>query len=216
MRRGSVSSTPRRLVLLAPGAGAPSSSAWMQSWAKRLSAVGRVVAFDYPYMREGRKSPDPLPRLIAAHRAALAAARSPDGEQVVLAGKSMGGRVGCHAALEDQVDALVCLGYPLKGAGAARKVRDQVLLALRTPILFAQGDRDPLCPLDLLAEVRPRMQARSELCVVEGGDHSLAVRKTELARRGETQDDVDRRVLAAIEAFVGGLPGRSGSNSRRK
>ena len=32
---------------------------------------------------------------------------------VVLIGKSMGSRIGCHLALEEDVAALVCLGYPL-------------------------------------------------------------------------------------------------------
>ena len=131
------------LVLFAPGAGAPSSSPWMRAWAGRLGAFGRVVSMDYPYALEGRGRPDPLPRLIAAHRAALAAART-DGA-VVLAGKSMGGRVGCHVALEERTLALVCLGYPLRGVTGKR--RDQVLLALRTPVLFVQGARDALCPL---------------------------------------------------------------------
>ena len=63
------------LILLAPGAGAPSSHPWMQEWKKRLSGIGAVETFDYDYMREGRKRPDPLSRLIAVHREALAKAR---------------------------------------------------------------------------------------------------------------------------------------------
>jgi len=186
------------LVLFAPGAGAPSSSPWMRAWAGRLGAFGRVVSMDYPYALEGRGRPDPLPRLIAAHRAALAAART-DGA-VVLAGKSMGGRVGCHVALEERTLALVCLGYPLRGVTGKR--RDQVLLALRTPVLFVQGTRDALCPLAELEEVRARMTAPSALHVVEGGDHSLRVTATELRRRGETQDAVDTRAAEAIADFV--------------
>ena len=188
------------LVLFAPGAGAPSSSPWMQAWAGRLGSFGRVVSMDYPYALEGRGRPDPLPRLIAAHRAALAAARAGHEGPVVLAGKSMGGRVGCHVALEERVDALVCLGYPLRGATGKR--RDEVLVALRTPVLFVQGTRDALCPLADLEEVRARMTAPSSLHIVEGGDHSLRVAKTELRRRGETQDAVDARTGDSIANFV--------------
>ena len=39
----------------------------MQNWKDRLGEIGDVETFDYDYMREGRKRPDPLPRLIAAH-----------------------------------------------------------------------------------------------------------------------------------------------------
>src|SRR5450631_3748568 len=190
----------RSFFLFAPGAGAPSSHPWMQRWKDRLSTIGRVAVFDYPYMRENRKRPDRLPQLVAAHRQALADARQRTDGPIILIGKSMGGRIGCHVALEEKVAGLVCLGYPLK-SGATGALRDQVLLALETPILFVQGTRDPLCPLDLLAEVRTRMKASSTLLVVEGGDHSLAVSATVRKARSETQADSDARVLEAIRGF---------------
>ncbi|HVW26322.1 MAG TPA: alpha/beta fold hydrolase [Polyangiaceae bacterium] len=193
---------PRPLIIFAPGAGAPSSSKWMQRWAERLAVVGDVVRVDYPYMLAGRRSPDPLPKLIAAHREALAKARAGREGPVVLAGKSMGGRVGCHVSLEEPVSGVVCFGYPLKGAGKAGALRDAVLLQMRAPILFLQGTRDPLCPLDVLESVRPRMAAPNDLHVVEGGDHSLEVAKSELRHSGETQDTVEERILARVAAFV--------------
>ncbi len=192
----------RPLVLLAPGAGAPSSSPWMRRWAGHLSAAGQVVAFDYPYRRAGRRTPDRLPVLVAAHREALREARRAAGPgPAVLAGKSMGGRVGCHVALEEEVAALVCLGYPLRGAGGA--VRDEVLLALRTPVIFVQGTRDPLCPLDLLERVRGRMRAPTALHVVEGGNHSLEATARALAAARTTQAEAEARALAAIREFLG-------------
>jgi predicted alpha/beta-hydrolase family hydrolase len=173
----------------------------MRGWARRLEAIGVVVPFDYPYMRAGRKSPDRLPTLIAAHREALEEARRRHGAgPSVLVGKSMGSRVGCHLSLEVDVAALVCLGYPLRGANGA--LRDEVLLALRAPLLFVQGSRDPLGPLQELDEVRRRMRATSALHVVEGGNHSLEVTKRVLAASGETQDRVDARILEAIRSFL--------------
>jgi len=195
----------RRLILFAPGAGAPSSHPWMQNWKRRLSEIGEVETFDYDYMRAGRKRPDPLPLLIAAHRAALQAAREkyqPD--STLLIGKSMGGRIGCHVSLEEKVDGLVCLGYPLCAMGDRTKLRDEVLRALTTPVLFVQGTRDALCPLDLLESVRNGMKAPNLLRVVEGGDHSLRVPKRQLQTASETQEDVDQRAFEAVAAFVDG------------
>ena len=192
----------RPFFLFAPGAGAPSSHPWMQRWKDRLSAIGRVVVFDYPYMRENRKRPDRLPQLVAAHRQALADARQPTDGPTILIGKSMGGRIGCHVALEEKVDALICLGYPLCAMGDQTKLRDEVLRALRTPILFVQGTRDALCPLELLERVRTEMKAPNHLHLVEGGDHSLQVTKRQLQAASETQDDVDRRILDAIAKFI--------------
>ena len=104
--------------------------------------------------------------------------------------------------MEEAAAAVICLGYPLCGGGARSKLRDQVLRELSTPILFVQGTRDSLCPLDLLAGVREEMRAVNELYVVEGGEHSLLVTKTQLKANGETQDAVDQRILQAIRQFV--------------
>jgi predicted alpha/beta-hydrolase family hydrolase len=176
----------------------------MQRWAERLAQLGEVELFDYRYMREKQRRPDRLPDLIAAHREALAAARVPQGSSapVILAGKSMGGRIGCHVSLEEPVTGLVCFGYPLCGGGDPVKLRDKVLRALTTPVLFLQGTRDPLCPLDLLEQVRSGMQAPNFLHIVEGGDHSLVVGKRQLLASGETQADVDQRTFAAVSSFI--------------
>ena len=187
----------RPLFLFAPGAGAPSSHPWMQRWKEQLSTIGDVEAFDYPYMQQGRRRPDPRPQLIAAHRQALTEARRDTA--TFLIGKSMGGRMGCHVALEEKVEGVICLGYPLCGGGDRSKLRDEVLRALQTPILFVQGTRDSLCPLELLEGVRTQMKARNVLHVVEGGDHSLLVSKRQLAAkrrdpgRGRSADSCSHR-----------------------
>lgn len=190
------------LFVLAHGAGAPSSSAWMQGWRARLASLGEVASFDYPYMARGSKRPDRLPVLVQAHVDAIRAALAGRTLPLVLVGKSMGSRVGCHVAAETDlgISSLVCLGYPLVGQNGS--VRDEVLLALETPVLFVQGTRDALCPLDRLERTRAKMSAPSELCVVEGGDHSLLVTKTLLKQRGRTQADEDERILATIARFV--------------
>jgi hypothetical protein len=190
------------LFLFAPGAGAPSTSEWMRGWAARLATLGRVVTLDYAYSLAGSKRPDPLPKLVETHRAALATARRP-GEPVVLIGKSMGSRVGCHVSLVDDVAAVVCLGYPLVSASKTKALRAEVLAKMTTRVLFVQGTRDPLCPLDRLAEARAAMTAESELYVVDEGDHSLAITAGRRKREGLSQDDVDRGILGQISRFVG-------------
>ncbi len=200
----------KAFFLFAPGAGAPSTHPWMQKWKQNLEGIGEIILFDYDYMREGRRRPDPLPQLIAAHRSALAEARAKSSGPIYLIGKSMGGRIGCHVALEEKIAGLVCLGYPLCGGGDRTKLRDKVLRELQTPILFVQGTRDPLCPLDLLEKVRSQMKAPNFLYLVEDGDHSLRLTKRGLQAAGETQDDVDRRIVAAINKFVHEDDARSG------
>jgi predicted alpha/beta-hydrolase family hydrolase len=189
----------RPWFLFAHGAGAPSRSTWMRAWSERLQSLGHVTTFDYPYMRAGRKMPDRLPVLIAAHREALADLRKQAGDaRVFLIGKSMGSRVGCHVSLEEPVDGLICMGYPLvSGRGT---VRDEVLVALRTPILFVQGTHDTLCPIPHLTDARARMTAPNQLHVVADGNHSLEL--PGVKRTPGLQQQSDLLVLDAIRNFV--------------
>ncbi len=182
----------------------------MQRFAELLGSAGPVRTFDYPYMHAAaqgrrRKAPDKLDVLIAAHRQELEALRSEaaSADRLVLAGKSMGSRVGCHLSLEAEVSGLICFGYPLRGQNG--KLRDEVLVAMTKPVLFVQGTRDALCSLDELEQVRRRMRARSELFVVDSGDHSLEATKTALKARGTTQHEVELAIVAAVRAFCAGL-----------
>jgi predicted alpha/beta-hydrolase family hydrolase len=170
----------------------------MQAWRERLQTLGEVTLFDYDYMLEGRRRPDRLPQLIARHREALAELRRRSSDAVFLIGKSMGGRIGCHASLEEKVGGVICLGYPLCGGSDPSKLRDEVLRALTTPILFVQGTRDHLCPLDLLERVRAAMKAPNSLHIIEDGDHSLRVPK----RSEQAQEDVDQQILERITKFA--------------
>lgn len=174
----------------------------MKDWSKHLGRLGEVRCFDYPYQLAGRRAPDPLPKLILAHRAALESMRVDAPGDVILVGKSMGGRVGCHVAVElgqAAPRAIVCLGYPLIGGG---RVRDEVLVALRTPVLFVQGTRDPMCPLDKLEQVRKRMVVQTQLHPVEAGDHSLRVTAARLRATGSTQGEVFEGVVNVIAGFL--------------
>lgn len=174
----------------------------MQRWALHLATLGTVRALDYPYMQQGRRRPDPLPTLISAHKEALDAAAAVHPGPLVLAGKSMGGRVGCHVALDSNVAAVIAFGYPLLSSGKLHRVRDEVLKELRLPILFVQGSRDPLCPLELLDSVRGKMTAPNELYVVGSGDHSLKVSKAWLRENHSTEPEVEGGILAAVAGFL--------------
>ncbi|KAL1645298.1 hypothetical protein SLS61_008367 [Didymella pomorum] len=105
-------------------------------------------------------------------------------KDVVFGGRSMGARAAVIAATEllaeekgerDRSMRLVLVSYPLQGP---KDVRDQILLDLPKDIevLFIIGDGDAMCPLDLLEEVRRKMQARSRVALVRGADHGMNVR----------------------------------------
>lgn len=196
---------PSPWFLFAHGAGASSSSPWMRRYAALLKTIAPVITFDYLYIRAGRKRPDTLGALLVCHAEALEAGRAKYGEMPILVGKSMGGRIGCHLALEQIVGAVICLGYPLLGQGQPDKRRDRVLLELNSPALFVQGTRDRLCPIEDLKQVLALRTARSELHIVESGDHSLAPTKRYLKEKQVSEADVEQTTLSVIDGFLKSL-----------
>src|SRR5712691_9661818 len=93
-------------VVLAHGAGAPMDSASMNTIAAGLAARGlRVVRFEFPYMharREGqRKPPDREPVLRQTWHQVIAELGG--GADLVIGGKSMGGRIASYVADEARV-----------------------------------------------------------------------------------------------------------------
>ncbi|XP_047966226.1 KAT8 regulatory NSL complex subunit 3 isoform X1 [Salvia hispanica] len=195
------------VVVLAHGAGAPSSSDWMIRWkdmlARTLNAI-EVVTFDYPYIAGGkRRAPPKAEKLVDFHYDVVRKVMATyPGHPLVLAGKSMGSRVCCMVAGEKNIyaSAVVCLGYPLKGRNGA--LRDDTLLQLKVPVLFVQGSRDGLCPLEKLEGVRRKMNCASAMHVIEGGDHSFKVSKKHLQITGCNQEETEQQAAEAIAAFV--------------
>ncbi|MDQ3964012.1 MAG: alpha/beta fold hydrolase [Actinomycetota bacterium] len=166
-------------IVLGHGAGAPLGSDYMAFFATELAGRGYcVVRFNFRYMEAGRKAPDKQPVLIETFRAVVDETTS-DAEQVVVGGKSMGGRIASHAVAEGMdVDGLVFLGYPLHPPGRPERIRDAHLHDVQAPMLFVEGTRDPFCPLETLEKVRAGLNAETEILVIEDGDHSLKVRKS--------------------------------------
>ncbi|KAJ4823153.1 hypothetical protein Tsubulata_016390 [Turnera subulata] len=212
------------VVVFAHGAGAPSSSDWMIRWKEMLkNALGavEVVTFDYPceflvsFHRQDisggkkRAAPPKAEKLVEFHKGIVekTVAKYP-GHPLILAGKSMGSRVSCMVAAEVgmSASAVICLGYPLKGMNGA--VRDEILLELPVPILFVQGSKDGLCPLEKLEAVRNKMKTHNGLHVIDGGDHSFKIGKKHLQLKGSTQDEAEDLAVQAIASFVSGCLGR--------
>ena len=196
---------PSPLLLFAHGAGAGSAHPWMQGWVDRLRAVGEVVAFDYPYIQAGRRAPDRMPKLLAAHAEALNQARADHPGPVVLVGKSMGSRVGVTLAASDAlrgvVRGVVCLGYPLQPPGRPDKIRPEPLQQCPVPLLLVQGTRDRFAPADVRDEVYGGLE-HATVHLVEDGDHGLLLGKRYQKRTGVLQEHADAAVLEAIAAFV--------------
>jgi len=156
------------LLVLAHGAGANKDSDFMSFMARSMGAQGvRVCRFNFVYTELGRRAPDRQNVLEDTYRAVVAEVR--DGsKQLVAGGKSLGGRIASLiAAGGAPVDGLVFLGYPLHPPGKPDRIRKAHLPAIKVPMLFVEGTRDPFCPLDTLDEVRAELTAPNEVAVIE-------------------------------------------------
>ncbi len=72
------------------------------------------------------------------------------GEELVLIGRSFGGRVLLRLAVEKRVRALVLLGFPLRPPQKRRVSDEQALSQVRCPTLIVQGTHDELGPMDVV------------------------------------------------------------------
>jgi predicted alpha/beta-hydrolase family hydrolase len=195
----------RGIAVLAHGAGAGMTHPFMERVATECAALGTAtLRYQFPYMEAGKRLPGARPVLIETARAAVAeAVRRSGGRPVIAGGKSMGGRMTSLAAAEPEglpgISGLAFLGFPLHAAKKTGTERADHLSGIEAPMLFVQGTRDALAPLDEIAPVVEKLGARATLHIVEDGDHSFAVRK----RSGRTIDEALLEVATALSQWVG-------------
>jgi len=163
-------------MLLAHGAGAGQDHEFMVELQARLAGKGfPVLTFDYPYRAAGRRLPDRKEVLLESQRAAAGWLRERVGE-IVLAGKSMGGRMASYLAAEGEACVgVVCYGYPLLPVGKTQPRDVTHLGKLQVPILFISGSRDSMAPLPLLQRAAAGVPM-AWLVIVPAADHSFRVK----------------------------------------
>lgn len=195
-------------VILGHGAGANQLSGFMRLFAQGLAERGLdVVTFNFLYMEQGRKVPDPGPRLESCYRTVIAAAathKKLKGNRIIIGGKSMGGRIASQvAALKDAdslgLSGLVLLGYPLHPPGRPDKMRDGHLGQIKAPVLIIQGSRDAFGTADELTTAIKKSKLNATLHIIEGGDHSLKVPKS----AGIPQSQVYTDAMDKIASWLG-------------
>jgi uncharacterized protein len=168
-------------LILGHGAGAGIRSDFMEFVASELATRAvRVTRFNFAYVEARKKTPDRQPVLEDTYAAVVEHVRREERPQpLFLGGKSLGGRIASHVVAGGQAaDGLVFLGYPLHPPGRPYRLRSAHLNEISVPMLFVEGTRDPFCPLETLEKVRADFTAPVEIAVIDGGDHSLRVRKS--------------------------------------
>jgi uncharacterized protein len=173
----------------------PFMAAFADGLAERNIATLR---YQFPYMEQRSKRPDPPKIAHAAVRAAVReAARLLPGVPLFAGGKSFGGRMTSQAqalAPLENVRSLIFLGFPLHPAGKPSNERAKHLFDIRIPMLFLQGTRDELAQLDLLEPLCKKLaqaNAAVTLKLFAEADHSFHVP----ARTGKKDADIRKELL---------------------
>jgi len=192
----------RACYVLAHGAGAGMSHAFMQSVATALAE--RQIAtlrFQFPYMEKGSRRPDPPKLCHATIRAAVNHARERTDVPLIAGGRSFGGRMASQAQAQEPLPGVVglaFLGFPLHPPKAPSDERGQHLDDVKIPMLFLQGTRDELADLTLLKARVSSLGKRATLKLYDDADHSFHVR----ARSGSTDAAVFEQMMNDFATWV--------------
>ncbi len=190
-------------VILAHGAGNDMTNPLLVAVHAGLARHGYLsIIFNFPYTEQGRRAPDPAPVLEACYRSVIAAVRTDTAlrpRQLVIGGKSLGGRIASQLAAQGVAsDGVLLLGYPLHPPGKPEKLRAEHLTRITVPMLFFAGTRDSLCTLELLRQTLKQLVVPVTVHVIADGDHSFVVPK----RTGRTQEDVYEEIITASSTWI--------------
>jgi uncharacterized protein len=201
----------RACYVLAHGAGAGMSHPSLQATARGLAERGiATLRYQFPYMEQGGKRPDPPKLAQASVRAAVAEAASfVPGLPLIAGGRSFGGRMTSQAQAEEPlpgVHGLAFLAFPLHAAGRPSDERAAHLFDVKIPMLFLQGTRDALAELELLEPLIKRLGSRATLKLFADADHGFHVP----ARTGRKDAEVMNELLDALAAWTENVVSESG------
>jgi predicted alpha/beta-hydrolase family hydrolase len=190
-------------LVLAHGAGAGMQHPFMAAVANQLADFGiATLRYQFPYMENRSKRPDPPAICHATVRAAVASAQELLPSVPLFAGgKSFGGRMTSQAQAASplaSVLGIAFLGFPLHPPQQPSDARGQHLLKVQIPLLFLQGTRDTFAELVLLQPLVAQLGALATLTLLQGADHSFHVP----ARTGRNDTEVLTEMLNALAVWT--------------
>lgn len=169
--RGSVKAGPGAL-LLTPGAGADRNQHTLVALEAAVAPLP-CARIDFPYRLRGARVPDKPPVAVAHLREAAAALVADSGigaEQLVLGGRSYGGRM-CSMAVAQGLPAagLILLSYPLHPPGRPENLRVEHFPDITVPVLLISGSSDPFGSPDEFASQLPAIPGPVTQVWLSGG-----------------------------------------------
>ena len=178
----------RGLLVLGHGAGGgPDAPDLLAARDAALAAGLSVARVEQPYRVAGKRVAEATQHLDTAMLAIVA--QLPFEGPLVLGGRSSGARVACRTATPLGASAVLALAFPLVPPGRTVSRADELAMP-RVPRLVVQGSRD--------AFGMPSRKKGIKVHVVEGADHSFAVRKQD----GRARKDVLTEVRETVREWL--------------
>jgi uncharacterized protein len=168
-------------IILTPGAGTSADHPSLLAIEERMRTDYPevvIVRHDFPYRKAGRKLPDKAPVLVEDLEQAIRALMNDHGlrsDQIVMGGRSMGGRI-CSimaASSELPIAGLFCICYPLHPPGKPEKLRVEHFPKISVPSLFVSGTNDAFGSPEEFSEHLPTIPGPHEEIWLEGKGHDL-------------------------------------------
>lgn len=189
--------------VFAHGAGADMSSDFMNTVSAGLAEKGiQVVRFNFPYMdkrlQDGKKRPpDRGPKLLDAYINVLGNLNG----NVVIGGKSMGGRMASLLAADERAQSLnikgvACLGFPFHAPGKEPNGRIDHMANMEVDHLIVQGTRDAMGTSEEVGTYQ--LSDKIELLWLEDGNHDLKPRKVS----GFSHEQHINTAIEALATFI--------------
>lgn len=184
-------------MMLTPGAGGSTDHPTFHQLVGELDLP--VVLYDFEYRRQGKRSPGRADRLIGELSDAAASAADQLGieaDELVLGGRSMGGRVCSMAAAAGlQCAGLALLSYPLHPPGKPEKLRVEHWPDIAISCLFVSGSNDPFGSPDEFERHLPAISGDVTTVWLDSGTHDP---------RNRTQRNT---IVSSVTGWLEALPG---------
>ena len=187
--------------LFAHGSGVGMDSPFMEHIANGLAKKGiQIVRFEFPYMKTVRETgkkrpPNTMQVLLDSF---INEIERLDGN-IIIGGKSMGGRIASRVLTESKAIASIALGYPFHPPGRPTKLRVDHLSSIAKPMLIVQGTRDPFGKPE--ENLEQYLSDSSEIHWLLDGDHSFATRKSS----PKTTEENLSAAVEVMERFIKSL-----------
>lgn len=187
---------------MAHGAGLGHTGGFLDRFAVTFCRTKKMnylpLTFDYMAQIEStgkRRPPTRFPQLVEEYKSKL----DVDAKKasIIVAGKSMGGRVASQLSSDERVACIVCLGFPFYQQGKPEKHRLTFLENIEKPCLIIQGTRDALGKPAWVEQ--QSLNPNIKLHWFEGADHDFNVLKSTAKSQSQVTDEINQIIHDWVE-----------------